>query len=441
MRRLKKMMCLAALFGAVMLGTSEAKAQENTTILNGLSIGAVDVSGMTTEEAGEAVQSYIEQCRKDEITFHMNGNTYSSEVEPLGYSWSNEDILEEALQYGKDGNIVKRYKQKCDLEAVPVSLTLETEVDKEAVTSLLEEHCTVYNKAVEEYGITTQEDGPTIVGGRAGVSLDVEKSTETVAAYLTKEWAGGAGDIDLDVIITEPKPVKEDLEKITDVLGRASTTYGNSGDNRKTNVKNGTKKIHGTILYPGDTFSMLDACLPFNEANGYLQAGSYASGEVVDSYGGGICQVSSTLYLAVIRAELEVNRRSCHSMLVSYVKPSLDAAIAEGSKDLRFTNNTDAPIYIEGTADGWEVAFTIYGKDTRPEDREVRYVSETLENDDPTIELKTVLWKIVTEDGEETKTEFNKSIYYKKKEEQVEPEDPESLEDSADTSEESEESE
>ena len=94
-------------------------------------------------------------------------------------------------------------------------------------------------------------------------------------------------------------------------------------------------------MYPGEQFSVINAITPFTEENGYEEAGSYNQGEVVDSLGGGVCQVATTLYLALIRSELQIDRRSAHSMPVSYVKPAFDAAVAEGSKDLKFTNNTD----------------------------------------------------------------------------------------------------
>ena len=95
-------------------------------------------------------------------------------------------------------------------------------------------------------------------------------------------------------------------------------------------MENGCRLINGTTLYPGEEFSTLDKISPFTEANGYYPAGSYLNGMVVDSLGGGICQVSTTLYNAVLLSELEVTQRSNHSMIISYVKPSMDAAIAEG---------------------------------------------------------------------------------------------------------------
>ena len=96
----------------------------------------------------------------------------------------------------------------------------------------------------------------------------------------------------------------------------------------------GASKLNGHIIYPGETFSVTAAVIPFTAENGYMLAPSYESGSVVDSYGGGICQVSTTLYNAVLDAELEVVERHNHSMTVSYVEASKDAAIAEGTSGL-----------------------------------------------------------------------------------------------------------
>ena len=110
--------------------------------------------------------------------------------------------------------------------------------------------------------------------------------------------------------------------------------------------------------------------------SGYAMAGSYLNGEVVDSMGGGICQVSTTLYNAVLRAELNVTERSPHSMTVHYVDLSEDAAIAGTYKDLKFVNSTEYPIYIEGyTTSDKKITFNIYGKETRDKNRTISFES------------------------------------------------------------------
>lgn len=161
---------------------------------------------------------------------------------------------------------------------------------------------------------------------------------------------------------------------------------------------------------------------PYTEENGYAMAASFENGEVVDSMGGGICQVSTTLYNALLLSEVEITERYAHSMLVSYVEPSMDAAIADDVKDLKFRNNKEDPIYIESVLSDGNVGFNIYGKETRPENRSIEFESETIETTESD-EIRYVatddyigamytsssaqegltaqLWKIVYEDGEE----------------------------------------
>ena len=163
-------------------------------------------------------------------------------------------------------------------------------------------------------------------------------------------------------------------------------------------------------------------------------AASYLNGKVVDSLGGGICQVSTTLYNAVLLAELDVTQRYNHSMIVAYVDPSADAAIAESAgKDFKFVNNTDAPIYIEGIIKNKKITVNIYGKETRDNNREVIYESEIISRTPPGQDViyvdagrpigyivkesahvgyKARLWKVVKENGEVVeRTQVNSSTY------------------------------
>ena len=181
---------------------------------------------------------------------------------------------------------------------------------------------------------------------------------------------------------------------------------------------------------------MIETAGPFGESNGYFKAGAYINGKSVDSFGGGICQVSTTLYKAVLEAELDVTKRYNHSMTVSYVEPSEDAAIASSSgKDFKFVNNTEHPIYIEGyTTKTKQLVFKIYGVETRDPSRTVEYVPEILEETDPGPELvyidskqplgyidvqskhvgyKARLWKVVKVDGVEVSREIINTSKYK----------------------------
>ncbi len=281
------------------------------------------------------------------------------------------------------------------------------------------------------------ETGFQVVEGQPGILIDTAVSTDAVYDYLLNEWNGGACDIDLAVTVDEPAGTAEELAKVKDVLGTFTTSYSSSGGSRSANVANGCKLINGLTLYPGEEFSCYETVSPFSEANGYYMAGSYLNGQVVDSLGGGICQVSTTLYNAVLLSELEVTERYNHSMIVTYVDPSADAAIAESSgKDFKFVNNTEYPVYIEGsTTPDKQITFTIYGVETRDSNREISYESVVLERINPDTEVihadasrpvgycsvqsahigyKAQLWKVVRENGVEVSREqVNSSSYMK----------------------------
>ena len=271
-----------------------------------------------------------------------------------------------------------------------------------------------------------------MLGGNAGFALDVSASVKEVSRFLEEEWEREACDLPLVITQLEPKGSVEELSQVKDVLGTFTTNYGNELY-RGINVENACKLVNGTVLYPGEEFSCYDAIAPLDASNGYYPAGSYLNGRVVDSLGGGVCQVSTTLYNAVLLSELEVTERANHSMIVTYVQPAFDAAIATGVKDFKFVNNLEYPIYIEGYTENRNITFTIYGKETRPEGRELRFESKILSVNYPEADLiyedpsqpigyittegshtgyKAQLWKIVTENGQEvSRTQVNSSSY------------------------------
>ena len=150
--------------------------------------------------------------------------------------------------------------------------------------------------------------------------MNAAESAKTLIHYLQTDWEHTPAAVELVVDVANPRGTKEELEKVKDVIGTYTTDFHTSGSARTANVINGCRLINGTTLYPGDTFSAYEHVNPFTEENGYYLAGSYLNGMVVESLGGGICQVSTTLYNAVLNAELQVDERFNHSMIVSYVR-------------------------------------------------------------------------------------------------------------------------
>lgn len=409
-----------------------AEERDDGTIPGRVYFGTVAVGGMTEEEAMEAMEAYVAQLSETKVIFRAGEHQLEATVGELGLSWDNTDIVKEAVALGKSGNLIARYMAMKDLEHEDKVYNVALSVDTARITGLLEENKETLNTEAVDGALTREDGNFVITPGIQGVNVDIAASVKTIEDYFNNGWDLKEAQVELVAEVVEPRGTQEELSKVKDVLGSYNTNFSDSSSGRVTNLQVGASKVNGKLLYPGEQFSVYEACSPFDAANGYRLAGAYENGTTVESYGGGMCQVSTTLYNAVIRAELEVVERFPHSMTVSYVDPSADAAIAGTYKDLKFVNNTDAPIYIEGYTSGRDIYFTIFGHETRPENRKVSFVSETMSSTDPGAEFKAVnapigsikkvqsahvgksarLWKIVTVDGvEESREIFTTSNY------------------------------
>lgn len=368
--------------------TENARSQE--VICEGVYAEDIDLSGMTVEEAEDAINEYVESFAASEITLVAGENhTVTVTAADLGLSWANPEILTEAAGFGKKGNVVKRYMEMTDLSHENVVYDIAISFDRRKIRTLIAAQSEFVDTEAVNPILTREEGEFVVIPGVKGAQLDVYASVDVVYQYLMEEWNRKDASMELTVAVVEPEYKDEDFAKVQDVLVSCTTSFSTSDSARSANVRNACNKVNGTILYPGEEFSTLATIAPFTTQNGYYAAGSYAGGKVVDSVGGGICQVSSTLYNAVLYADLEVTDRSNHAMVVSYVKVGMDATVSEDSGiDFKFRNNTDYPIYIEGyTTPNKRITITIYGADVREEGYEVSYISNITSTTPPGPEL------------------------------------------------------
>lgn len=167
-----------------------------------------------------------------------------------------------------------------------------------------------------------------------------------------------------------------DATLFKDVLGSVSTNHTNDS-NRNTNLKQACKALNGKIIRPGETFSYNETLGERTKDKGYKPAGAYMAGKTVQTVGGGICQVSSTLYYACLKADLEIVERTAHGYTVSYMPYGMDATVSWGTLDYKFKNNTDYPIRIEASVSDGQVHVTLIGTDTK--DYYVKMTYETVD--------------------------------------------------------------
>ncbi|MCI9534593.1 MAG: vanomycin resistance protein VanB [Lachnospiraceae bacterium] len=393
------------------------------TLPDGFFVGEISLGGMTEEQARQAVAAEAERLSERKITLDIAGNVSSVTAEKLGVSWSNKDVVERAMDQVSSGNLVRQYMMRKDTEKSPVHIPLETRVDESKAESFIKSQTEGLMDEPQNASIVRTDGAFQITPGVSGKVVDMAATKMALDQALLNQ---SQDEVRATAVVAEKQPdiVEEDLASIGDVLGTFTTDFSSSGSSRSGNLSNGASKINGHVLMPGETLSGYECMHPFTTANGYYTAAAYEGGRVVDSIGGGVCQIATTLYNAALRAELEITQRQNHSMVVGYVKPSMDAAIAGTVKDIKITNNYSTPIYVEGYTENRKLTFTIYGKETRPGNRTVEYVSETLssfspgapaEQVDPSMApgsrrqvqsahrgVKSRLWKVVTVDGVET---------------------------------------
>lgn len=418
-------------FGAQVLA-SGALGDPNE-IYEGVSIGNLNVGGMSKKNANILFAEYADSLLARKVYIHVGDKEVETTCEELGFYCDTKKLVDEAFEVGKDGNIFQKYKAKNEIKEKGETIDVHFELKEKTAKKYIKEECVPLENKPKNSRLKLKKGKFIATESQNGQKIQIE---DTIGA-LNREIASNISSerIDVDTVIKESEPefTKEEVSKCQDLLGEYHTSYASSTAARATNVRTAAGRVNGTILYPGKTFSMIKVIKDRTEANGYKKAPEYSSGNVVEGVGGGVCQVSTTLYNAVINAELEIKERSPHSMVVSYVDVSRDAAISGTYKDFKFVNNTDVPIYIAASTDGGVISFRIYGQETRSKDRKIRFKSEKIQTIEPGADVTTVdpekpvgykqvtqqahvgyqakLWKIVTENGNKEKILVNKSYY------------------------------
>ena len=277
-------------------------------------------------------------------------------------------------------NKIKDVNTKYDITTIP---TEEVEPDEINLEQIKNE---IYKEPQDAYITTNPTTVHTSVNG-----VDFAVSMEEAQKIISED----KDEYVIPLKITIPEKTLEDLgeEAFPNELGTYSTRYDPTNKNRSNNLEISAEKIDGTIVLPGETFSYNQTVGERTIAEGYKEAGAYSGGRVVQDVGGGICQTSSTLYNAVLLANLEIVDRSNHQFLTSYVPAGRDATVAWGSIDFQFKNTREYPIKIEASVKNGVCTMSIYGIKEETEYEVViqpvvlSYIPYTTKyEDDPTLE-------------------------------------------------------
>lgn len=438
------------------------------SIYPGVRIDGISVAFQSQRDVAEKLNQYSTAVLDRSITVLTNNKMHVLDISEFASVEDPEQTALLAYQMGRTGSFVDNFLDAFDIlfHKRNIDTTLTIDEDKLRAT-LAELSTTSYEEpTARQYVI---KDGYLVIdGGAPGSTMDIDKAvtelterirnhdwsnysipykeapppaidldqayekvtTEAQDAYydaethsiveaqngITFDLAAAKGSIDLNsteiqtipLTYTEPSVYAKDLEGLLfrDTLA-STTTYFSSWSNRGTNIKLCAASINGTVVQPGEVFSFNDTRDEATEENGYKMATIYSNGQSVPGIGGGICQVSSTLYVSALKAGMETVERHNHMFTVSYLDISFDATVFAGSLDYRFENTSDYPVRIEATTSGGALTIKIMG--TKTDDTKITLSSKKIKTDSDYMYAE--LYKTTTKNGESVTVTENTSRY------------------------------
>ncbi len=342
---------------------------EQVTFPKGISVAGTSMEGKTIEEARAFIDDYVNTRRSRSVTLSVFGdNVYNYDGSSFGVTWSNPQMVDSLSSYVSDGNFIEQYKKQKDLESGPVNLDIELSFDEASLREKIQ--ALADNFSAEPINATAVRipEGFSVTEGVAGKSFNVDSITADLKARITDFDNTEGIYYDLPFEEIPPAYTSQDFMGFA-LLGTWATGNLGPNPNRIHNIELSGSRVNGTLIYPGEEYSALGLYGAQTLDNGYLIAPGYLNGTQVDVPGGGVCQTTTTLYNALIRADVTITQRFAHSMLVTYVAPAMDAAVAEGSKDLKFRNDFEHPIYLESYTTDGKLVMNVWGVDPDPDHR------------------------------------------------------------------------
>ena len=217
----KRLLCLLLSLAAGILfaGTNSYAKTNSDEIAMGVYAEEVNLSGMTKEEAKEAIGAYISEKSEEKITLMVGEEELSVSRESLGVSWANEEVVDEALGLGKSGNLIKRYKALKDLQFDNKVYELEYTADTELIQTVVTEKCTKYNQKATNVGLKKTDSGFEVVEGKQGVVVDESAAVKAILNFIEGDYSAENTAVAVPTMISEPIGSAEELAKVKDKLG------------------------------------------------------------------------------------------------------------------------------------------------------------------------------------------------------------------------------
>ncbi|QZY57377.1 VanW family protein [Crassaminicella profunda] len=335
------------------------------TIYDGVMIENLDVGGLSTTEAQKKVQNHFDDLIVDgQIHFRYGDKVWHTNNSDIGYSFDYTSVVNEAYKIGREGNYFERLQEILSLYTAPYNISLAPIYDHKKIDGVIYNIQHDMNQPFKDATIFRKNGKFIITDEAIGQQLNVEKTKSLLEEELVKNKFENEMIIELPVETISPQITSESLSTIHDLIGEYTTIFNIRRKGRTQNLRLASNEINGVVLMPMEIFSFNKVVGPRSKERGYKDAPIIFKGEVVPGLGGGVCQVSSTLYNAMLLGNLEVVERYNHTLPSSYVVKGRDATVSYGVLDFKFKNILNTPIYIESYMKNNSLTVKIYGRKT-----------------------------------------------------------------------------
>ncbi len=348
-------------------------------------------------------QTYVGELERSEVFARLLEIEESRVLPPISLVWNDKtwtlypsrvgarlDVLEtykQVMQIGKEDNLVDRlhsflFRPTSVVQLQPNLSYSETELAR-YVTWLASR----IDREPRPARVVPERDGSiAVIKEAVGYRLDKTAAMDAIRQAILTMSVNRR--IELPVLTITPKLTAEDIAAWPElgIMGEFATAFDPENLERTYNLKLSTNSINGYVLLPGEIFSFNRVVGPRTPARGYKQADVIVSGRLVPDYGGGVCQVSSTLYNAVLRADLQVIERQNHSLILNYIEPGTDATVSYGYLDFSFKNSTKSPVVLGAWVEDNRVEIALLGRVQTGKSVEIK--TNVLERTDPPVEYR-----------------------------------------------------
>ncbi|PES85403.1 vancomycin resistance protein [Bacillus cereus] len=409
---LRKILIGSAIAGGILLCVggyqyvSKLNNQLNTTALPNTTFEGISLEGKNKADIQAIVNQKVNEFNQKSLNYVFQNEKQNYTWKDLGVDYKEKDIVDNIFKE-QEGNVMNRYNMRKQAEngELKRNYKLKPQLNTTTYETFIKDK---YNETLKNpVNAELNVEGSTvnISQSQNGEKIDKGKLTDLTKQAITS----GTSDVTLPVTLLKPERSTEDIQKmgIKEVIAEYSTPMAGRNGNQSYNVNKSANTLSGVIVAPDETFSFNGRVGVTDAAHGYKSAAVFSEGKVIQSAGGGVCQVSSTLYSAALRADLGIVSRSNHSMPVNYLPLGQDAAVADYGPDLKFKNNTGNHIYIQAFSNGGSITTRIFGTNTG---KNVEVSSQVISRAND--KITAVTYKKVTQNGEVISNgQISKSVY------------------------------